>query len=310
VSSAESTRTSFPYAGWVPTANGRLSFRHIGESRNPTEAFYANVATKKHRVVLAFQRRNLSDVLFQSIIHYFCNIEDRFYFSVAATSEGDPAYSDQIIGRIYIYKSKDDWKVKGRSAIAARIKNINDCRLSIASDRDQLIELEFLAARTALDATSDIHVDFELQRTGEIFVSSPRFLDQDLEYASTEYAVELDQDFAKWIADQCYFFLRDIAHRHQHHDPSSDTILILQKRDKEGVEWRRNVVFSLHHYIIRSKRFADARTLHQAAGILAYCNSFLKICERALGNDIEKIPRFNEEALTQSLNARAITHDH
>ena len=65
------------------------------------------------------------------------------------------------------------------------------------------------------------------------------------------------------------------------------------------------MVFSLHHYIIRSKRFADARTLYQAAGILAYCNSFLKICERSLDDDIEKIPRFNEEALIQSLNARA-----
>jgi hypothetical protein len=305
VSSVDVTAANFPYAGWIPTANGRLSFRHIGESRNPTESFYANVTVESRRIILAFQRRNLSDLLFQTVIHYLVGIEDRFFFVIAATSEGNPAYTDEITGKIYIYKSKDDWKTKARAVLSRTIKSINAYRLSVTIDRDRRIEDDFAEANRTLDGTCDVHISFVLQRTGDVFFSKPVFLDRELEYASVQYASELNQDFAKWIADQCYFFLRDLTHMHQHHSPSSDTILILQRNDDEGIEWRRNVIFSLHHYIIRAKRYADASSLYQAAGILAYCNSFQRICLRHLGDNAKRIPPFNVATLLQSLSARA-----
>jgi hypothetical protein len=55
------------HVGWIPTANGRLSFRHIGEAKHPTPSKYANVATKSDRIIVAYQRRNLSDSVFRTI---------------------------------------------------------------------------------------------------------------------------------------------------------------------------------------------------------------------------------------------------
>jgi hypothetical protein len=184
------------------------------------------------------------------------------------------------------------------------IEELNDARLATNSNRDEVIERRFGHAVTVLNSSADIFADFIICRTGEVYVSNPLFLDADLEYASVDYANNLKQDFPKWVLDQCYFFLRDIAHRHQHHAPSSDTILILQRRDSEGVRWRRNIIFSLHHYIIRAKRFADTRSLYQSSGVLAYCKSFRAICDRHLGERSSQIPPFNDDALQQSLNAR------
>ena len=110
-SGAEPSIKIYPYAGWIPTANGRLSFRHIGETTHPSECIYANVATDDRRFILAYQYRQLSDVLFRSVIEYLCNISGDFWFSIAARSIGAPGEADQIEGSIFIYKSKDDWRV-------------------------------------------------------------------------------------------------------------------------------------------------------------------------------------------------------
>ena len=46
--------------------------------------------------------------------------------------------------------------------------------------------------------------------------------------------------------------------------------------------------------------------MYQSAGILAYCTSFANISKRYLGNLYEQIPPFNEVALKESLEAKAL----
>lgn len=301
---AEPAGNVFPYAGWVPTANGHLSFRHIGEARHPTEAIYANVATQNGRLILAYQRRSLSDALFQPIVHYFCNIEGSFWFALAARSTGVPGAIEAITGKIYIFKSRRDWKTKAEKDVRKNIYEINNSQLSLLVERDQILEDSFGRAENCLNTSSDIEVAFHLNRSGECYFSSPHFRDKNLQYASLNYASIYNHDIPRWISDQSYFFLRDLSHNHQHHSPFSDTILMLQERKFGRTVWRRNIVFSLHHYIIRTRRFADVKSLFQAAGVHAYCRSFQAICERSLGPLPNGIPEFNDEALLQSLNAR------
>lgn len=298
----------YPYAGWVPTANGHLSFRHIGETRHPTESVYANVTADRRRLVLGYQRRPLSDVLFQTLIHYLCGINGEFWFVVAATSEGIPGDVEELTGVVYIYKSKTDWKTCQRVARIA-IDQLNDNRLSMRADRDVLLQRCFSECKSTMNNTADITIDFWLNRSGEIFFGKPTFQDSDLGYASRDYAEKLGHNFALWMANQTYFFIRDISHGHQHHVPTADTIIILQERVAgDRVTWRRNIIYSLHHYIIRAKRGADAGSLSQAAGILSYCMSFQAICRRHLGSDAEHIPNYNDDALLGSLNARSAEH--
>lgn len=294
----------YPYAGWIPTANGRLSFRHIGEARHPTEAIYANVATDRSRLILAYQRRPLSDVLFQTIIHYLCDISGDFWFVIAAKSDEEPSAAVEMKGFIAIYKSRDDWRTY-EASVRDTIRSINVGRFSLSEDRDEIIERSFTNVQAAVNATADIRIAFHLFRSGEVFFSGPAFRDPELDYASENYAAEYGHDFPKWVADQAYFFLRDISHTHQHHAPSSDTILMLQSRDSQDVNWRRRVIFSLYHQVIRSKRFGDAPSAYQALGIQAYCMSFKSICASSPAWKPENFPTFNDAALTQSLEARA-----
>jgi hypothetical protein len=132
-------RSSFPYAGWVPCVNGRLSFRHIGEARYPTEARYANVTIDTQRLILVYQHRPLSDVLFQAIFHPLFNIQGSFYFALSGGSVGTPGNTDEIQGKIYIYKSKAEWRAKGKVSIRPRVNVINDLALSLDADRNAKI---------------------------------------------------------------------------------------------------------------------------------------------------------------------------
>lgn len=304
--SSEPDSVEYPYAGWIPTANGHLSFRHVGEAQHPSETIYANITTHEHRIILGYQRRPLSDVLFQWIIHYLCNIEGTFWFVFAARSVGAPGDIEELLGQIFIYKSRDDWRLNGEKQTRTAIHQINEVRLSLNPSRDAYIEENFRSALIALDGTADVVLRFVMNRSGEVYFSKPTFNDPDLEYASLDYAMANGRDFQKWIADQAYFFVRDISHTHQHHPPSVDTILILQERQRfDEIGWRRNIIYSLHHYIIRSKRFGDRKSTYRAMGVLGYCMSFYAICRRRLGKKAREIPAYNDAALIRSLEARA-----
>ena len=295
----------FPFAGWVPTANGRLSFRHIGEARHPTTSKYANISTNDQRFVVAYQKRPLSDVLFQPIIHYLFDMSGLFWFGLSTRSIGVPGAIHAMCGNISIFKSREDWKSGAENTVRDAINQLNTVRLSLDKSRDEQISHYFKLATTTLTQTADVNIEFILYRTGEVFFARPTFSDKDLEYASLSFAKEGGHDFARWISDQAFFFLRDLTHQHQHHSPSVDTILILQESNSADTAWRNNIVYSLYYYIIRSKRFKDAISLFQAAGILGYCKSFKEICVRRRSSMAIEFKEYNDEALMQSLMAKA-----
>lgn len=292
------------YVGWIPTANGRLSFRHIGETRHPTPSKYANVATNTDRIIVAYQRRNLSDSVFRTITDRVSSRNGDFWFALSARSTAAPSdIEGNVRGQVHIYKTKEDWRSGPEKTVRKAIDELNEARLSLAANRNQTLNAAFKWADDALKESSDITLDFEIIRDGELRVSIPRFSDQDLAFASRAFAEQDGYDFDKWIADQAYFFIRDIAHQHQHHDEAVDTILILQKKDDDDVAWRRNIIFSLHFYIISARRTRDVRAMMQTVGVFAYCQSFTSICQRRLGVRFNEIPSFQEHALKDSLNA-------
>lgn len=301
---ASSDNSRYAYVGWIPTANGRLSFRHIGETRHPTPSKYANVATTRDRIVLAYQRRNLSDSVFRTITDRVSSRSGDFWFAVSARSTAAPSdVEGHVCGQVHIFKSKEDWRSGPEATVRKAIDELNEARLSLAANRNQTLDAAYKWADDALKKHADIILEFEIIRDGELRVSLPHFSDQDLAYASRAFAEQDGHDFDKWIADQAYFFLRDISHKHQHHDDAVDTILILQKAGDDDVAWRRNIIFSLHFYIISARRTRDARSLIRALGILAYYKSFAALSKIKLGDLFNQIPVFQDEALKDSLNA-------
>jgi hypothetical protein len=151
--------------------------------------------------------------------------------------------------------------------VRRRLIDLSKLANSLQVDRENTANRLFSEALDDLQKTADIEISYHLFRTGEVYFAKPIFRDSHLLSASLNFAETTSGlDFDKWMADQAYFFLRDITHVHQHHSPSSDTILILQERDDDiDFSWRRRIIFSLHHYIIRSKRFSDSASLFQAS---------------------------------------------
>ncbi len=187
----------------------------------------------------------------------------------------------------------------------AQIREINRLRFSSDADTPTLATLAYDRAREKLDRTADIEIEFDLDRNGEVYFSQPEFRERALQDASERLAADEGHDIRKWVADQCYFFLRDATHSHQHHEPHSDTILILQDRKGDDVQWRKNVIFSLHYAIIRFKRDTDARSALRAIGILAYCKSFTACSKARLKARFVDFPEFNDDALMLSLQAKS-----
>jgi hypothetical protein len=295
----------FPYAGWVPTANGRLSFRHIGEASHPTKSIYANVDATTVRLILAYQARPFSDVLFTPVQELF-GITGKFWFAVLAESNSVPNGSDTLRGRVFIFKSKQDWREKGEKIAREPIRAINQrIRFFEPQQKEAELKRQYNDAFQGLAKACDIFVDFELSRTGEIFFATPSFQDIDLRDGSSALATAIGHSFEKSVSDQAYFFLRDLCHKHQHHDENEDTILILQTRTVNETEWRKYVLYSLQYQIIKAKRSSYAFAAIQALGILAYCTSFRLICEMRKGwGEIGDLPTFNDTSSHDSLRAQ------
>lgn len=293
----------WPYVGWVPTVNGRLSFRHLGDTRHPEESIFANLDLDSGRLVIAYQKRPLSDILLPKIIQRALNLSGDFWFVLTGRTNGTPLAADRIDGTIWIFKTKEDWRRNANKVVRASIRDVNELRYSQNSQIDALATLAFDMACSTLAIEADIKVEFQLERDGQGRFNYPQFREQAIETASTDFAKRDGHNLRKWVADQSYFFLRDIGHAHQHHHPYSDTILILQDADIEDVQWRKNIVYSLHYAIIRFKRDADVRSTWRAVGILAYCRSFEECCKRRIPE--LDLPAFNEKPLLMSLNAKA-----
>jgi hypothetical protein len=85
-----------------------------------------------------------------------------------------------------------------------------------------------------------------------------------------------------WVAAQAYYFLKDIAHDHTHHDPSDDQITPLIAFDpastevghEDEVAWRRETMWSLSREIERRNREGGLLAQRQSLGIIAYAESF------------------------------------
>ena len=85
-----------------------------------------------------------------------------------------------------------------------------------------------------------------------------------------------DPDEQRMIASQAYFFVRDICHVHQHHAPSTDTILDVTPVERECNAWKRETLYSFYRWVIQQKRARSVPAYLSAKGVLAYARAFEK----------------------------------
>lgn len=285
-------RTS--YKAWVPTVNGRLSFRFIGETNYPTRPEYSNLRIGKHQYIVVRQNRNSSDVLFG--LSKFFGIDGSFEYLLAARARVDDRSPDaKLIGRLYLF----------RAVSLKRIKNQLDRLFAYYRELERNpfngVRLRYLYGQThlLLESEADIVANSILHRNGVLAISNIRWRDINLYNRSADYFTESHAEINSGIADQLYFFVRDIAHQHQHHSPDADTIITAQECLGTDTSWCKDVLYSLYYHIIDMKRQAAFSEQIRALGILAYIQSFEQIAKQA-GCDL---PLFNREAAKESIES-------
>ena len=277
------------FTGWIPNATGNLSFSLIGQDGQPSVCEKFNFPIGDGRAVIVRQTRHVADNLFlrgRGNLH--SGLRELDYTLVSRSSPFDGDDIGVLHGFIFIH------------AIAPiEIKGLN--RDSVNSRR-----LAREAGSSALFA-----VAFRLYRTGRIEFRVPReFVNQEVQYGEGQ---TLDGGHSlRPLVAQCFYFIRDITHFHQHHSRFSDTLTTVWPADEPSL-WIRETLYELYRRVLMLRRQHYPRGQEDALGLLGYISSFehaiaepFRKTELAAGR-VPRVPFYNREALKESLAANLET---
>ena len=281
------------FKSWVPTVSLRLSFSEIGSTDYPKKCKTVNVYSGSERYVAIHQTRFLSDIpgfglrFIQESIARTQGWTGFFHFTlVAITSVHNGMNLEKLKGKIFL--SSKSQSSQGRifkqnaSALEAGLTTYPNAFTNL--QRDML-------------TSSEVSADFELVRSGEFAVFNIKSLHSDL------------KEKEKWIANQIFYFVKDIAHKHQHHSPSSDTLISVHPADADDVTWRREVLYGLFRKVIQYKREVSQDKLFKSLGLLAYSRAFKRYCDQLIEQKVLHIgpytnfPTWQDSELESSIRS-------
>ncbi len=144
-----------------------------------------------------------------------------------------------------------------------------------------------------------IYSEFELKRNGIVkfmFPSCDKLkqmenLSEDIDIENNVYSNKKHN-----VLSQLYFFLKDIAHTHQHHYPDTDTIVDLQKEQGFALETAR----SLYRKILTYKKTKRLETYFQSRGILTYLKTFVDLAGDKI-NDTNGLKNLDYDNIASSI---------
>lgn len=295
-------RAPLTFAGWVPTITGQLSFSLIGLGTNSGDCVTANVETHEgeatkapKRHVMVYQERGASDLPFPFAKLIRPWVQTHFIMVGSSAPAARPRLDlptqnnryqllhDEIgvlRGKVYVVPGDQPADVDSFiGKLSIRINEIERStpRGTICGGYDLKEEFELVpsAAREAGVALADC--DFELYRSGELRL---KFDPNAPAYAgarddAAEEGSGAPDAFIDGLSKQVYYFIKDVSHRHFHHDAKSDNILpAFQVLPGNDDGWRRDSLWSLSRAVLEHRRRNLLREHKRALGILAYAESF------------------------------------
>lgn len=274
------------YVGWIPNVAGRLSFSHIGASKFPRPCDRENTGNHLGRRLVVAQTRVLADWLLPNwYFNFLYGYAAQWVFVLVGTTCADPA--DQIgrvEGELLIFQRKS-WEAlhegpdkqlftpkeifEGELKTWAREPRINLARDSLPED-----------ALQRLRPLSLFVWSVGIRRSG---ISWLRLISAACNLAFADDYTGTDrppnEEDIRYIANQSFFFLKDIGHKHQHHPPGSDTITEVGEIDARNT-WLIDTHYRIHRKIVEMRRSRDPKVLYMALGMLSYLSSLRNAAER------------------------------
>ena len=271
------------YVGWVPNVAGRLSFSHLGNTRNPGACSRINDGDSTGRLLICYQYRRSSDTLLRpAYLQYVYGQRANIAFVLCAESAANEDGSDVqgvMKGRLYLIDETAPDRLPFRPWAVVE-EQWSELRKTHAQPA------RHPAARQAL--LKELDEAFAPKAFGSFAVSLHR--DGVLELEPDENVCALSaagfngphgDDITGYIANQAYFFIKDIAHTHRHHPASADSITTASPSPPQ--DWAANTLFGLHRKVVDLRRTGKAPRLFNALGVLAYISSFSAIAEVRVG---------------------------
>lgn len=263
------------FTGWVPTITGNLSFSTIGLARSPRRSFSFFRKLGQFQWTVVVQRRNKSDTLFSRILDPLLGRRAKHFFCLVGRSEHTDSW-ETLTGHVFIC-SPVLFKTALPLLHELRLAG-NDSNGALHNDDIEALGLEsFLdLKRKRIENWLDRFRDrlFKESFTSECFLVGFRLKRDGLLEITLDKSIYFSSEEADTIALQSYFFIKDIAHAHQHHNRNSDTILETYEDCPDGAAWRRETMYALYKWIIHRKREKSEISYTRAAGVLAYARAF------------------------------------
>lgn len=320
------------YAGWVPNVGSHLSFSLIGSRAGKGVVRHSvRVEYERHiaRVVCALQVRTTDDMLMPvswalrkkpDLQQNWMLVGETDTIEVPTGIALQPkrpttlqklklsppsppidkvtTTSDEqgvLIGRILVVPYEENFERRQlQESILADVRRRLETGKAGEEGKQMILEAESLL-RTSVSGV--VVANFALMRTGETRI----WFDRD--------HPQLDDESHRQIARQAYYFIKDMCHRHVHHDHLDDQITpltifknsSLEERTKSEIDWRRETLWSLSRYA--DKRMVSERLnyLREALGMLAYADAFQ--------NSLMKHFRDPNDALSYLPNKSAYGYD-
>jgi len=242
---ADTAKHPYHFRGWVPAVSGRLSFRAFGQSSFPTKAVSANRSDGKTSYIVCYQRRDASDVVLpfkSALAPLMLKLKGDFYFvCIAKTVHHEGRRQEFLDGWLILFENTEVWK----NHVAPMLKELQDHirqyrAYSLSCSLDEHVATKYQATINRAKTLSSFNAQFSLSRSGTVSIAVP------LKPVVSSKAPAFPKDtpnrghMMHLLSAQLFFFLRDIGHRHQHHDPKTDTISDLHRIDKvdDDFNWR------------------------------------------------------------------------
>jgi hypothetical protein len=283
------------WAGWIPTVSGQLSFSIIGHSSAARNCAYVNEVLPGAyretpiRYIALHQQRCAPDFPYPDFVTRWLYPGFRYdFFLTAQTAEAEiqvnlPRSADGEPRVKAVHNAQG--VLKGRVQVLLHEKDKTLRQLNIGF-------IDRFKARV-WQANGD-----NIAKTAKVIAAQlskrnrPAFLEADFElYRSGEFRLEIDErswrkvigrddleGALKVIPNQIFYFVKDVVHRHYHHDGSSDQMLSLTRLDKaptqSEIDWRRHTLWGLVRVVMQYRRAGFWPDLQKAKGVTAYAEAF------------------------------------
>jgi hypothetical protein len=287
------------FRGWIPTVSGRLSFSIFGRTLFPSRARFGNVSDGASRFLVVYQQHDASDIIlpFRRVLApYFVGRRGAFTFVLVAASETTPedeAPQFWLTGAAFIFSDDAVWR---ETALPEIDDYIRELRAYHAASHSQLAQYANHSFNRVLDVCRShccFQVSVKISRRGRTEIVAP------FPNAVATTAPRLPDDpnrrenIIHVLAAQIFFFLKNIGHHHQHHDPSTDTIVDLYRySETDDINWRRNVLYSMYRAVIERKRIWHSTSFNDCIGVIAYAETFREVCKEELGDKANELPKY------------------